>query len=52
MEQMSQIGRLVEIRRDCVSIKVFIDFISLDGRSAEVITMKKYNETGTKGTKS
>jgi hypothetical protein len=47
MEYMSQIGRFVEIKRACVGIKVFTEFISLDGRSAEVITIKK-NDTGTR----
>jgi hypothetical protein len=37
---MSQIGRFVELKRACVCIKAFIEFISLDGTSAEVITMK------------
>jgi len=40
MEQMSQIWNFIEIKRVCVDIKAFIEFISLDGRSAEVITMK------------
>jgi hypothetical protein len=52
MEHMSQIGRCVEIKRACVGIIVFIEFISLDGKSAEVITMKKNNDTRTRGTES
>jgi hypothetical protein len=38
---MSQTGRFVELKRACVCIKAFIELISLDGTSAEVITIKK-----------
>jgi hypothetical protein len=50
VEQMSQIVRFVEIQRDSVEIKeVFIDYIPLDVKAAEIITaeiIKKLERDG------